>query len=166
MFRRSSFLRFSLCVVAAPAFAQPADPVLAQPADPQPPLAGGAPTPGPAPAPAPIPAPVPVPVLVPAPAPETKPVDRSPTGVKGKTELTFYGFVQLYSIYDTTQGFNEQIQTSAIARPGTYTGDHGQTQISPRHSRFGFPISQPVTNDIKASCSRHSPSLTKLPPTV
>jgi hypothetical protein len=155
MFKRSLFVSLPLCVVAAPALAQPADPVLAQPADPQPPPAGGdqqpVPVPAPVPVPVPVPVPTPAPAPAPAPAPEAKPADKTPAAVKGKTELTFYGFVQLLGIYDTTQGFNEQMQTAAIARPGTYTGNHGQTQISARHSRFGFRIAQPVTNDIKAS---------------
>ena len=75
----------------------------------------------------------------------------TPTLVKGDTELTFYGFVQLYEIYDSTQGLNEQMQNTALARGGTYAGDHGQWQTSARHSRLGLKLAQPVTNDIKAT---------------
>lgn len=75
----------------------------------------------------------------------------TPTMVKGSTELTFYGFVQLFGIYDTTQNLNEQQQNSGLQRPGSYAGNHGQTQESARHSRFGFKIAHPVTDQIKAS---------------
>jgi hypothetical protein len=84
------------------------------------------------------------------PPPAVQP-ESTPTLVKGKTELTFYGFVQLYEIYDSTQGLNEQMQNTALARGGTYGGDHGQWQTSARHSRLGLKIAQPVSNDIKAS---------------
>jgi hypothetical protein len=84
------------------------------------------------------------------PPPAAQP-EATPTLVKGKTELTFYGFVQLYDIYDSTQGFNEQMQNGAIARGGTYAGDHGQTQTSARHSRLGLKLAQPLQNGIKAS---------------
>src|SRR5215467_5666368 len=91
-----------------------AGPVLAQPAPPPPlppapaPVPAPAPTPAPAPAPAPSPMPpvTPVPVIEPAPPPAS---ESSLTVVKGKTSLTFYGFIQLLGMYDTTQGFNEQL---------------------------------------------------------
>jgi hypothetical protein len=70
--------------------------------------------------------------------------------VKGKTEMELYGFLQLYGIYDSTQGANEQLQNSNIPRPGTYQGNHGQTMLSARHSRFGLKVAHPVTDNIKA----------------
>ena len=153
MSKRALITSLSLGALAAPAFAQPAEPpVFAQPAEPAPP-APAEPAPAPAPAPAP-PAPAPMPPTEPTPPPPEVKHDKpetTPTMVKGKTEITFYGFVQLLGMYDTTQGFNEQLQNGAIARPGTYTGNHGQTQLSARHSRFGLRLVQPVTNDIKAS---------------
>ena len=86
----------------------------------------------------------------PPPTPPPPPTS-TPTTVKGKTDLSFYGFVELLGIYDTTQNLNEQMQNSGIARPGTYAGNHGATQLSARHSRFGMKIAQPVSNSIKAS---------------
>ena len=86
----------------------------------------------------------------PPPPPPTAPTS-TPTMVKGKTELTFYGFIELLGMYDTTQNLNEQMQNSGIARPGTYAGNHGATQLSARHSRLGLKIAQPVTNSIKAT---------------
>ena len=84
------------------------------------------------------------------PPPAAQP-EATPTLVKGKTELTFYGFVQLYDIYDSTQGFNEQCRTARSHAAGTYAGDHGQTQSSARHSRLGFKLAQPIQDGIKAS---------------
>lgn len=134
-------LPFAALLIAHGAFAQPSEPE----APPTP-----APTPAPTPTPTPLPPPMQIepPPLVAAPPP---PPQRSPTLVKGATELTFYGFVQLYGIYDSTQNLNEQAQNAAIARPGTYTGDHGQSQLSARHSRFGLKLSQPAANHITAS---------------
>lgn len=144
----------ALMSYASAALAQPA-PDAPPPADmPPPPPTTGEPMPPP-----PVPPTDEHPqtaVSVEKPAPEAPPehggeVKATPTMVKGKTELTFYGFVQMFGIYDSTQNLNEQMQTGTLQRPGTYAGNHGQTQESARHSRFGFKIAHPVTNDIKAS---------------
>jgi len=151
MSKRPLFISSLLALAAGPAFAQPAD-QQPPPADPQP-------------APADQPAQPPVvqttttttqtTAITPPVEPPAKPADAKPetttTVVKGKTEVQFYGFVQLYELYDSTQGFNEQMQSGAIARPGTYAGNHGQWQTSARHSRLGLKLSQPVTNSIKAT---------------
>jgi hypothetical protein len=84
------------------------------------------------------------------PLPPQPPSDeKSPTLVKGKTSLTFYGFVQTYGIYDTTQNLAEQAQNTALQRPNTYTGDHNQLQFSARHSRFGLKLEQKVSDTTK-----------------
>ncbi len=146
--RRIAFASLTTLLLAGPALAQTEpDPVPppqppAQPEPPQPPMQPEPPRPPdhtmmqPAVEPPPTPS-------------QSSAGNGNPTFVKGNTELTFYGFMQLYGIYDSTQGFNEQQQNGAIQRPHTYGGDHGQTQLSARHSRFGFKAVQPITNDIK-----------------
>ena len=152
MTRRILFASLTTLLVAVPAFAQPADPIPtpATPATDAPPTP---PSPDAPPVTPPVvvaPPPPPEVVVAPPPGP-TGTGDKSPTFVKGKTELTFYGFMQLYGIYDSTQGLNEQAQNTAIPRPSAYAGEHGESQLSARHSRLGLKISQPVTNDIKAT---------------
>lgn len=144
MFIRQARLASTVAALlaAAPAIAQPADPAPDQPTDP-------------APAPAPAPVPPPAVVVVDPPAMPVKPADKpemSAVQVKGKWDFSMYGFVQLYGIYDTTQGFNEQAQNGAIPRPKqSYGADHGQFTLSGRHSRLGLKLAGPVVNDIKPS---------------
>ena len=155
MTRRIVFASLFSLLAASPAFAQakpdmPAPPVAPTPAEPEQPVQPVvAPQPGPDAMRPPTPPVAPEPPATPPPAPTPSP--GSPTFVKGKTELTFYGFMQLYGIYDSTQGLNEQAQNTAIARPGTYAGAHGQSQLSARHSRLGLKLAQPVSDDIKAT---------------
>ncbi|HTJ45952.1 MAG TPA: hypothetical protein VL463_27800 [Kofleriaceae bacterium] len=129
-------------------------------------LVGGAahaqPTPEPAPTPAPAPAPVvtPAPVVVPAPVvitepapapPPPAPKPEDPVPVVGKWSPQLYGFMQLLSIWDSTQSFTEQAGNGAIAKDGTYAGDRGRSQISARHSRVGFKLKAPEYDGIKTS---------------
>ena len=54
----------------------------------------------------------------------------------------------------------------AIARPGTYAGDHGQLTFTPRNSRIGFKLAAPETNDIKASAQLEMDFLGNQPPGI
>jgi hypothetical protein len=146
---RTPFVLALLGLSAIPAFAQPTDQT--PPSPDQPPTPPPEPAPNPNPNPNPNPTPMPSPEPMPMPKPEAKPAENTGVVAKGKTEISLYGFVQLYGIYDSTQGLNEQMQNTALQRPGTYTGNHGQSQLSARHSRLGLKISQPVVNDIKAT---------------
>src|SRR5262245_22349667 len=119
-------ITIALLLVAARAAAQPAP-------DPHPPAPPAPPTP-PAPAPAP-PAPAPAPPA-PAPAPPT-------SAVTGKWTTQLYGFVELDAISDSTQGLNDLAGNSGIARPNTYTGDHGQLTFTGRNSRIGLKLGAP-----------------------
>jgi hypothetical protein len=58
------------------------------------------------------------------------------------------GFVQLDTIGDTTQSFNEVMGNNAIARPGTYAGEHGRLQLSARHSRIGIDFNTPESGGV------------------
>ncbi|HEX4452057.1 MAG TPA: hypothetical protein VH143_14360 [Kofleriaceae bacterium] len=149
-----------------------ASPVLAQPTEPAP-----SPTPAPttpptttepAPAPAPAPAPTEPTTQTPTPTPTAEPGAAGqpaysvplpqqgqpatpPAHFKTKWDTTFYGFVEADSIYDSTQGFNDSAGNAAIARPNTYTGDHGQTTFGARNSRVGFKLGAPEYYGVKAS---------------
>jgi hypothetical protein len=74
-----------------------------------------------------------------------------PAQFKTKWDTTFYGFVETDLINDSTQGFNDSAGNAAIARPNTYTGDHGQTTLGARNSRLGFKLAAPDYNGVKAS---------------
>jgi hypothetical protein len=98
------------------------------------------------------------PAVVTAPDAPTPPVSVSPEPtkpnappVKSKWDTTLYGFLEADSIYDSTQGFNDLAGNAAIARPNTYTGDHGQTTFGARNSRLGFKMNAPEYQGVKAS---------------
>jgi hypothetical protein len=130
----------SLLLAAVPAFAQTPAP---QPAPPAP----AATTPEPTPAPAPTPAPEAAPTL-PVPPPEKKP---ETPAVVSKWDATLYGFVELDTIWDSTQGLNDLAGNAGIPRPGTYAGEHSQTTMAARNSRIGFRLAMPAYNDIKVT---------------
>jgi hypothetical protein len=69
----------------------------------------------------------------------------------GKWATTFYGFVEADYAYDSTESFTEFPSNSKVARPGTYAGDHGRSQISIRNTRLGFRMKAPEYHGIRAS---------------
>jgi hypothetical protein len=86
-----------------------------------------------------------------APDPQPSPDGPSTPAVTGKWDMSLYGFVELDSMWDSTQTFNDLAGNAAIARPGTYAGEHGQTTMSARNSRIGYRISAPTHEGVKAS---------------
>jgi hypothetical protein len=106
------------------------------------------PTPAPTPAPAEVKSPTPVMVAPPPPevAPTDKPADKKPS-VASKLDVSIYGFVELDSIWDSTQGLNDLAGSSAIARPNTYAGDHPQLTFGARNSRIGLKLASPTNTD-------------------
>lgn len=62
-----------------------------------------------------------------------------------------YGFAELDMIHDSTQGMNDLAGNALVARPGTVSGDHGQTQFGVRNSRLGMRLGGPEMHGIKAS---------------
>lgn len=95
--------------------------------DESPPLSGGTPPPQPAPPPAPA--------------------------ADGKPTLTFYGFVELDAIHDSTQGFQEPAGNAVVPRGGTFAGDHGRTMFAMRNSRLGIKLASPVYGGVKISAT-------------
>jgi len=94
---------------------------------------------------------VPPPVNTPTLAPTTmeKPAGKKPSAgsVSSKIDVTVYGFVELDSIWDSTQGLNDLQGNTAIARPNTYTGDHPQLTFGARNSRIGLKLASPTNTD-------------------
>jgi hypothetical protein len=137
-----------LALASAHAFAQAPDqptptPPPGEPAPPAEPPTG---TPPPAVDSTPV-ATAPVVAPVPPDAPEKKP---EPV-IKSKWDATLYGFVEFDAIHDSTQGLGDLEGNSAIPRPHTYTGDHGQTMFGARNSRIGIKLAAPPQGDIKVS---------------
>lgn len=166
--KRLGLVTASVLFGAAPALAQPG------PAgEPTPPGSGSgsAMTEAPPPAPPGPPVTTPPPVLTPtlAPTAEDKPVEKKPSGgkVSSKLDISFYGFVELDTIYDSTQGLNDLAGNSAIARPNTYTGDHPQLTFGARNSRIGMKLAAPTnTDDLKVSGQMEMDFLGNQPPGI
>jgi hypothetical protein len=80
------------------------------------------------------------------------PLESGPTAVKGKWNPTFYGFLEFDAIHDSTQSYaNGCPGYLLLARPGTYAGDHGRTVFDARGSRFGFKLTAPEAEGMKAT---------------
>jgi hypothetical protein len=158
---------------------------LAQPApagEPTPPAGGmpappptttpPAPAPAPAPAPTPVPPPIkqPTPVMVAPPPPEVAPIDlpsEKKPSLASKLDVSIYGFVELDSIWDSTQGLNDLAGNSAIARPNTYAGDHPQLTFGARNSRIGLKLASPInTDDLKLTGQMEMDFLGNQPPGI
>jgi hypothetical protein len=97
----------------------------------------------------------------PKPAPETPP---PPSPVTNKWAASMYGFAELDSIYDSTQGFNDLAGNAAIGRPGTFAGDNDQLTFSVRNSRIGFKLASPEYHGIRASAILEMDFLGNQPP--
>jgi len=99
----------------------------------------------------PMPAPMPPPPVVTAPVAPPPPPAPTTYPMTSKFAATFYGFVEWDSIFDKVQGLNDLAGNAAIARPGTFAGDHHQMMESIRNSRLGFKLKGPETQFIKSS---------------
>jgi len=95
-------------------------------------------------------APVPVPgVDLPPPAPAPT-VAASALDTVGVT-ASFYGFVELDLMHDSTQSFSEAIVNNTMARPATLAGDNPRTQFTARDSRVGVRLAAPDHGGIRTS---------------
>jgi hypothetical protein len=75
--------------------------------------------------------------------------------VQGKWDTTFYGFVEFDAIHDSTQpgltSINDSQGNAALARPGTYQANNGQTLFGARNSRLGFKLNAPASDGFHSS---------------
>ncbi|MFO0722720.1 MAG: hypothetical protein U1E65_02975 [Myxococcota bacterium] len=117
-------------------------------------------------------APSPALVVEPPPAPAASPSPSpAPTGPGGiallaKWKASLYGFVELDSMWDTTQSFNDTAGGGLIARPDTYAGSHGRATFAVRNSRIGFKLAAPEFEGIKASAVLEMDFLGNQPPGI
>ena len=133
--------------------------------DPMPAADGGVPDALP-PAP-PVAAPPPPPVAAPiAPSATEFPVEpRSPLLVeppspwiiqppnevmRARWQTSLYGFVELNGMHDATQSYGPSTNNVMLARPGTYAGQHGRTQLTANNSLFGFVLTAPTLAAMQA----------------
>jgi len=83
------------------------------------------------------------------------PLESGPKPVQGKWGTTLYGFVEFDAIHDSTQPglttINDSQGNGALARPGTYAADNGQTLFGARNSRIGFKLDAPAADGLRAS---------------
>jgi hypothetical protein len=81
------------------------------------------------------------------------PLESGPVPVKGKWSPVMYGFVELDTIHDSTQSFNDLAGNGAIVSPTTnsYGYHHGRTTFGVRNSRIGFKLAAPESNGIKTT---------------
>ena len=124
----------------AGAIASPA----AEPAPALPPAVQASPPPAPA-APAAAPQ-IPVEsVAVTQPSPWDKKLSGAP--MQSRWQSNLYGFVELNGMRDSTQSYGPSSNNAVLARPGTYAGLHGRTQMTANNSLFGFIIKAPDFGD-------------------
>ena len=132
-------------------------PAPAPPTDSARPDAGTPNSPVPADAPvAPPPPPIAAPVAQPSaeavtnvqPSPWDKQTSIEPMWARWRSNL--YGFVELDGMHDDTQSYGPSSNNTMLARPGTYAGLHGRTQLTANNSLFGFMVTPPLWGDMKS----------------
>jgi hypothetical protein len=109
------------------------------------------------------------PRLTPKPAP-VAPTSVGPEGITfpvvGKFNATLYGFVELDTIFDSTQSFSDIAGNSLVARPDKYAGEHPRMTFSVRNSRLGVKVSAPEWYHINTSAVLEMDFLGSQPNTV
>ncbi|MEO5768203.1 MAG: hypothetical protein ABIS92_07610 [Polyangia bacterium] len=66
-------------------------------------------------------------------------------------EKSFYGFIELNGMHDTTQSFGPAANNTKLARPGTYAATHARSQMTVNNSQVGVRIAAPQFGSIKTS---------------
>jgi len=69
--------------------------------------------------------------------------DADPQWMWARWRSNLYGFVELNAMHDSTQSYGASANNLTLARPGTYAGLHGRTQMTANNSLFGFVIKAP-----------------------
>jgi hypothetical protein len=65
--------------------------------------------------------------------------------------MTFFGFVEADTIWDSTRSYNDAIGDTLVARSDTYDGRVGRAQFSMRNTRLGMRFESPVVGAIRPS---------------
>jgi hypothetical protein len=133
--------------------------------DPMPAADGGIPDALPPP---PVAAPPPVPPVTSAPPATEYPVPPRPSPLVNEPpspwerhppiepmvarwHSNLYGFVELNGMRDSTQSYGPSTNNAMLARPGTYAGQHGRSQLTANNSLFGFVLTAPAWQAMQAT---------------
>ena len=65
--------------------------------------------------------------------------------------LTFFGFVELDALADSTRSYDDAIGPTLVARSDTYEGRTDRTQFSVRNTRLGLALAAPVVGGVRPS---------------
>ncbi len=65
--------------------------------------------------------------------------------------VSFYGFAELDTIYDSTRSFADGEINNTLARPHTYAGDNPEVQFTVRNSRIGFDVRAPDVGSMRTT---------------
>jgi hypothetical protein len=86
--------------------------------------------------------------VVAGPLSEWTPRTSEPMAARWRSNL--YGFVELNGMHDSTQSYGPSANNAVLARPGTYAGLHGRTQLTANNSLFGFILQAPTAHGVTA----------------
>src|SRR4051812_21927708 len=81
------------------------------------------------------------------------PAEEGRSPVMNKWAASLYGFLELDVVGDSTQSSFEQAANSAIARAGTYEGDHPRVSLGARNSRIGLKLASPAINGLRTGAN-------------
>ncbi|HEY7373148.1 MAG TPA: hypothetical protein VIF57_13380, partial [Polyangia bacterium] len=73
----------------------------------------------------------------------TSPWTQAADTLWARWKSNLYGFVELNGMHDSTQSYGPSANNTMLARPGTYAGVHGRTQMTANNSLFGFILKAP-----------------------
>jgi hypothetical protein len=86
-------------------------------------------------------------------------------------KFTIRGYVETDLIHDSTRSFREISGNAPVARPGTFDGENGRTQMSLRNTRIVFSMAAPEEENLKQNVLLavdflgYNPSPGTVPPT-
>jgi len=63
--------------------------------------------------------------------------------VSSKWATSFYGFVELDAMHDSTQSLSDAIRNTILLRPDVAAGRNGRTRFTVRNARFRFNVAAP-----------------------
>src|SRR5450432_231678 len=67
----------------------------------------------------------------------------------GRWQTTLYGFAELDAMHDTSQAYGPASNNATLARPGSYAGAHGRSQLTVANSQIGLRVVAPDYGRIK-----------------
>ena len=83
-------------------------------------------------------------------SPSKLPSEGVPPG-GGGWRTSLYGFAELDAMHDTTQSYGPASNNAMLARPGTYAGAHGRSQLTVNNSQLGLRLAAPDVGRVRTS---------------